>query len=140
MLYEVITNIVASQGAWKQANELCFLLNNLTEELIDYNQLVADGNTDISTVGQVLEQYALLLTEKNMLDFSSIQTEAYWLLKNNQGILDEIYEQVKYIMIDEYQDTNRITSYNVCYTKLLRRPGWSVARAVGTDAGRPDLH
>lgn len=102
------SNIVASQGAWKQANELCFLLNNLTEELIDYNQLVADGNTDISTVGQVLEQYALLLTEKNMLDFSSIQTEAYWLLKNNQGILDEIYEQVKYIMIDEYQDTNYI--------------------------------
>lgn len=102
------SGIVQSQGAWKQANELCFLLNNLTEELIDFNQLVTDKNVDISIVGKVLMQYAQLLQESNMLDFSSIQTEAYWLLKNNPQILYEIQEQVKYIMIDEYQDTNFI--------------------------------
>ena len=49
-----------------------------------------------------------LLAEENLIDFTSIQTEAYELLLNHPEILDDIRQQIKYVMVDEYQDTNYI--------------------------------
>lgn len=40
--------------------------------------------------------------------FSSIQTEAYKLLIEEPSILEEIQQKIKYVMVDEYQDTNYI--------------------------------
>ena len=56
----------------------------------------------------MLVTYQEVLTESNLLDFSAIQTEAYWMLKNQPSILSEIQSKIRYIMIDEYQDTNYI--------------------------------
>lgn len=59
-------------------------------------------------IGQMLEEYTSLMTENNYLDFSNIQVVAYNLLENNHEILKEIQENIKYVMVDEYQDTNFI--------------------------------
>ena len=68
------------------------------------------------------------MEENNLVDFSSIQTEAYRLMKDNPKILKELQEQLRYIMIDEYQDTNYIQEQivfllggerkNICGTTL----------------------
>ncbi len=52
----------------------------------------------------------LLVTENNYLDFSGIQTEAYWLFSNHTDILSAVKNKIKYLMIDEYQDTNYFRS------------------------------
>lgn len=108
--FRAIINIdsIFSQGAWKMAQEICLYVNNLLEELVDENELINDDNSDVQVLGHVLEKYKGILEENNLMDFSSIQTEAYRLLKDNPEILNELQQKIQYIMIDEYQDTNYI--------------------------------
>jgi DNA helicase-2/ATP-dependent DNA helicase PcrA len=42
------------------------------------------------------------------MDFSRLQTEAYSLIKDNPLVLEKLQAKIKYLMIDEYQDTNYI--------------------------------
>lgn len=95
-------------GAWKQAEAICNYVNNLSEELVSTEKLIADSEPSIAALGRMLKEYRDLLTEGNLMDFSSIQIEAYQLLQDYPNILDELRTQITHIMIDEYQDTNYI--------------------------------
>lgn len=97
-----------TKSKWDQAQIICKYVNNLSEELVDYKEMQLSGDTQIAALGNVLETYKVFLEENNYLDFSSIQIEAYTLLKNVPEILKKLQKQLKYIMIDEYQDTNYI--------------------------------
>lgn len=59
-------------------------------------------------LGNILAEYQMFLDEGNLIDFSTIQTECFRILKENPTILEEIQEKIKYIMADKYQDTNYI--------------------------------
>lgn len=95
-------------GSWKMAQEICVYVNNLLEELVAPAELKADGDSQIRVLGCVLEVYMDILEENNLMDFASIQTEAYRLMKDNPVILRQLQNNLRYIMIDEYQDTNFI--------------------------------
>lgn len=95
-------------GAWKQAGTVIKYINNLTEELVDTTKMRIDVNKGIVAIANIIDLYNEIAEEENLIDFSSIQTEAYNLLKNHPKILCEIRNQIKYIMVDEYQDTNYI--------------------------------
>ena len=95
-------------GAWKMAQEICIYVNNLLEELVEPEKLKRDVNEEIRILGEVLEVYESILEENNLVDFASIQTEAFRLMVDNKNILQELQDKLKYIMIDEYQDTNYI--------------------------------
>ena len=97
-----------SAGAWNQAGEICGFVNHLLEELIDPAELMKDKNVQIAALGEILALYQKILAENNLIDFSGIQTEAYRLLSNHKEVLAEIRAKIRYIMIDEYQDTNFI--------------------------------
>jgi DNA helicase-2/ATP-dependent DNA helicase PcrA len=103
-----IEAVLSGGGAWRQSGEICSFVNNLSEELIVPADLLADANPQISALGGMLEIYQEILLENNLMDFSAIQTEAYRLLAENPAILAAIRERIRYIMIDEYQDTNYI--------------------------------
>ena len=95
-------------GAWKQAMDICNYVNNLSEEMVSPEDLIEDSDFGISVLGKVLKVYRELLEENNLMDFSSIQTEAYQLLTENPAILETLQEKITHIMVDEYQDTNYI--------------------------------
>lgn len=97
-----------SKGLWKMAQEICVYVNNLMEELVEPDALKSDGNPDVRILGNVLEAYKDILDENNLVDFASIQTEAYRLMKDNPDVLKALQDRLQYIMIDEYQDTNYI--------------------------------
>lgn len=99
---------IDEQGSWKQALAICKYVNNLAEEMVDPDDLLSDRDPAIAAMGRILEEYQYLLAENNLLDFSGIQTEAYHLITENPEVLAEIQEKIKYLMIDEYQDTNYI--------------------------------
>ncbi len=99
---------IEEQGAWRQAKEICRCVNNLSEEMVSAEELMADKNPAISAMGRILEQYQLMLEENNLLDFSNIQTEAFRLINDNEEVLEKLRNKIKYLMIDEYQDTNYI--------------------------------
>ncbi len=46
--------------------------------------------------------------EKNYLDFSDLEHEAFRLLSRNESVADALREKYREILIDEYQDTNHI--------------------------------
>lgn len=96
------------QGAWRQAGEIVKYVNNLAEELVDIEVMMQDSNEQIVAVANIMEQYNILMEDENLIDFSSIQTEAYRLLIEQPSILEEIQQKIKYVMVDEYQDTNYI--------------------------------
>jgi DNA helicase-2/ATP-dependent DNA helicase PcrA len=95
-------------GAWKQSEAICNYVNNLSEEFVTPEELMSDADLSIAALGQMLKEYRDVLTENNMMDFSSIQIEAYHLLCDHANILEEMRSKVTYIMVDEYQDTNFI--------------------------------
>lgn len=95
-------------GAWKQAEAICNYVNNLSEEMVTPEELTADPEPSIAALGRMLKEYRGLLADGNLMDFSSIQIEAFELLKNHPDVLDELRSQILHIMIDEYQDTNFI--------------------------------
>ncbi len=97
-----------NMGSWRQADKIATYVGNLLEELVDTKEMQKDDNPEILAIANIMDEYRKILEEENLIDFTSIQTEAYRLLKENPEILDEIRSQIKYIMVDEYQDTNYI--------------------------------
>ena len=54
------------------------------------------------------EKYIRLLEEDHKIDFSGLQENVLQLLNQNKNILDDIQDHYRFILIDEYQDTNPI--------------------------------
>ncbi len=105
---EGLETVLPKGGAWKWSSAICNYANNLSEELVSADQLIDDDNPDIVALGNMLAVYQGLLMDENLIDFSAIQTECYRLLVSNPAVLQELQEQIRYLMIDEYQDTNYI--------------------------------
>lgn len=105
---EGIEEALSKGGSWKWSEEICNYVNNLSEELVDADALAADPDIAVRVLADMLVTYQTLLTEENLIDFSAIQTECYRLLTEKPDILEALREKIRYIMIDEYQDTNFI--------------------------------
>lgn len=95
-------------GSWRQAGQIAKYVSNLLEELVNIDEMKKDPDPQVVAIANVMEMYQKITEEENLIDFSSIQTEAYALLMNHPEILSELQKQLKYVMVDEYQDTNYI--------------------------------
>ena len=65
------------------------------------------GNIYEQTVARVFVQYQKELRRNNALDFDDLIVEPVHLFRGNEEILDRYRKKFKYVLIDEYQDTNR---------------------------------
>jgi DNA helicase-2/ATP-dependent DNA helicase PcrA len=98
----------SNQGTWYQAMEVCRYVNQMMEELVDVESMVGDRDEDVRLLGKMTTRYKDLLERNNVMDFSSIQTKTYNLLVSHPEVLENARGKIRYIMIDEYQDTNYI--------------------------------
>ena len=64
-------------------------------------------------IGLVYKEYTKLLKDNNSVDFDDLLLKPVELLKKNKIILEKYQERFKYILVDEYQDTNSI-QYELC--------------------------
>lgn len=97
-----------SSGRWIQARNLCSWVNKVSEEILSVNDLITSHDKRVIALGHLYQRYQSLLDEENTLDFSTIQVEAYRLLTTQLNVLSKLQEKIKYVMIDEYQDTNTV--------------------------------
>lgn len=67
----------------------------------------ADNSND-KQIGQIYEAYEKWLRINNAMDFDDLLLNMYHLLNNFPNILDKYQERFKYLLVDEYQDTNRV--------------------------------
>jgi len=65
-----------------------------------------DGDYYKKRVAQVYYEYQKELKKNNALDFDDLLMKAVELFQKNPDILESYQERFRYIMIDEYQDTN----------------------------------
>lgn len=61
----------------------------------------------LKKVAQIYEQYQSRLRGANALDFDDIITLTVRLFQQNKDVLEKYQRRYRYIMVDEYQDTNR---------------------------------
>ncbi|WP_026516263.1 ATP-dependent helicase [Butyrivibrio sp. MC2021] len=67
----------------------------------------ASGNEFIkSKISKAYTEYQLALKKNNAMDFDDLIMKTVELFRNNPDVLDSYQERFKYIMVDEYQDTN----------------------------------
>ena len=78
----------------------------------------------------VYKQYEDRLKSNNALDFDDLLIKPIELFKNNNDVLEKYQERFKYILIDEYQDTNE-AQYTL--SKLLAKKYKNIC-VVGDDA------
>lgn len=78
------------------------------EELISWEDYEAKTDKDIRKVkfAKAYRIYQTLLKENNALDFDDLIYKTVQLFKTDTDVLDYYQEKFKYIMVDEYQDTN----------------------------------
>jgi len=98
----------------------------LTPEMIDAGEsaLYADGK------GQAMYTvYQARLRELNACDFGDLLLHNLTLLKNNRDVLEEYQAKFKYILVDEYQDTNAV---QYLWLRLLAQKRKNIA-CVGDD-------
>lgn len=100
--------IADNMSPWGRANQLAFYFNSVSEEMATVEELKADKDPAVQVLAKAYEVYQGLLNEENAMDFSSIQVIAYKLLAENEAIREKVQEQLRYVMIDEYQDTNYV--------------------------------
>ena len=111
--YESVENSSLIMGdhqtsSWEKAQNIAQYISKISEESLDIDKLKTSAYPEIKALGQLFEIYREKLREENALDFSEIQSEVYNLLNSYPEVLQTIRDRIKYIMVDEYQDTNTI--------------------------------
>ena len=92
---------------WRAAGDACRALNRFMEELVAPGELMY-MERQRGGLGQALAQYRYLMHSFNVVDFSGQLVEVYEMLAGNPELCRRLQGQFRYIMIDEYQDTNCI--------------------------------
>lgn len=71
-------------------------------------QSPSEVESDLYKLKAVYEGYQRELTRQNLVDFDDLLGMALRLLKNNAVVLEDVRDHYRYVMVDEYQDTNRV--------------------------------
>ncbi len=99
---------ITASKPWNKAQEICRYVNLAMEELVDLSAMEADVDEDMRFLAKLVSVYSTLLQRNNVMDFSSILTKTYDMLMRDSDLLRELQNSLRYIMVDEYQDTNYI--------------------------------
>ena len=76
------------------------------EYLNDYTLQQEDARANRPMIGHIYEAYAKRCFKNGAMDFDDLLFKMYILLKNHAESLSKFQRKFKYILIDEYQDTN----------------------------------
>ena len=68
--------------------------------------LNAQGDFRQKKIGEIYKEYQKQLKKNNALDFDDLIVKTVELFQNHSEVLDYYQERFRYIMVDEYQDTN----------------------------------
>lgn len=83
-------------------------ISHAKDELLtpDDMEMKAAGDYNMKKVASVYREYQAALRKNNALDFDDLIVKTVELFQNCGAVLEYYQERFKYIMVDEYQDTN----------------------------------
>ena len=100
---KVITEVIKEMGLEKsKARQF--------QKDINYNKcyMIPPKEAGDAELEKVHERYEEKMLEENLLDFEDLLIKVYELFSKNETILKKYQNKYKYILVDEFQDTNTI--------------------------------
>ncbi len=84
-------------------------ISSAKDKLITPDEVIAQAGSDYyrRRVGEIYEEYQKTLKKNDALDFDDLINKTVELFQTEPQVLDYYQERFRYILVDEYQDTNR---------------------------------
>ena len=84
-------------------------ISNAKNQMLEPEQYSVQANGDFrkEKIATIYELYQKRLKENNAIDFDDIINYTIKILKENEDVLDYYANKFKYVLVDEYQDTNK---------------------------------
>lgn len=118
----IIKKILKENGLDPKMNAPSYIRNRISfikNEMLDEGEISKFFNTPPEKIAEkVYYEYQEILRKNNSVDFDDLLVLPVKLFLNEPEILEYYQERFRYILIDEYQDTNEV-QYKLC--KLLAK-------------------
>ena len=99
------------QKRLKENNAIDFddIINFAKNEMLEPEQYAVRANGDFrkEKIGEIFSIYQRRLKENNAIDFDDIINFTIEILLDNPDLLEYYSDKFKYVLVDEYQDTNK---------------------------------
>ena len=84
-------------------------ISNAKNEMLEPAEYAAmyPGEFRRETIAKIYDLYQKKLKDNNAIDFDDIINFTIKILKNNSDVLDMYADKFQYVLVDEYQDTNK---------------------------------
>ena len=84
-------------------------ISNFKNNLISPQEAAKDADSEIQKeIASVYGKYENYIAQNNLVDFDDLLLLPYTILKEFPEVAEESSKKYQYIMVDEYQDTNRL--------------------------------
>lgn len=113
------------------ANSIKSRISGLKNKLVSPNEFAGEVvGADDKVIADIYKKYEIELRKSNSMDFDDLLTNMIVLLRASKETLNKYQNQFKYLLIDEYQDTNKAQYIAV---KMLASAHQNIC-VVGDDA------
>ncbi|MBR5268700.1 MAG: DNA helicase PcrA [Lachnospiraceae bacterium] len=124
LMKQIFKNLDVNTKQYKERGVLG-IISAAKNELISPEEFTVNarinGNYRDQKIAELYREYQNQLKKNNALDFDDLLVKTVELFDNNPEILDYYQEKFRYIMVDEYQDTN--TAQFKLVSQLARKYG-----------------
>lgn len=120
LMKKTLKSMELSSSNWSPRSILS-AISNAKNEMIDCEQYMASAaDFQSRTIAKIWERYERAMRDANAVDFDDLLLLTVRLLRESAESRAEVQSRWKYLMIDEYQDTNRVQF--LLSTLLVGRP------------------
>lgn len=109
LMKEVCRKVDIDTKVFKERNLLSAISSAKNEMVLPEEfELNAGGDFGQQKIAKVYREYEAQLKSNNALDFDDLLVKTVQLLETQPDVLEYYQERFRYIMVDEYQDTNTV--------------------------------
>jgi DNA helicase-2/ATP-dependent DNA helicase PcrA len=91
-------------------NSIRSIISNNKNSMVSPENFIKENYVDFikRNIGEVYKLYEKKLKRSNALDFDDLLVKTLEILTNNEDVRNYYRDKFEYILVDEYQDTNRV--------------------------------
>lgn len=105
---KVIMNNMGISQQIMPANAVRARISSAKNSMVSWQEYARSASAIVEKqTGQIYEAYENRLAQSNAMDFDDLLLMAIRLVDNHPDVLENLQERFRYVMVDEYQDTNK---------------------------------
>ena len=125
---QVIKQLHLDEKQW-QPKQAMWFINKKKDDGIRACHLESAGDPFNDTMISIYRQYELICQQQKLVDFAELLLASYELLRDKDEVRQYYHQRFKYLLVDEFQDTNTI---QYAWLQIITSPS-SFVTVVGDD-------